>query len=99
MDLNGYNESIFDTEDGVCYITGRRTETARHEIFNKYSRDISKREGFWIAVCPEAHERIHRNDGGIWDELKKAAEIKYLVADWNRTIGQFVELIGRNYLE
>ena len=98
MDKNGYNKSLFNTCDGVCYLTGRRCDTARHEIFNKHARQYSKEDGLWIAVSPEIHEMIHANKDGIWDELKREAEILWLVEDVSRSIGDFMERYGRNYL-
>lgn len=97
MDKNGYNDSLFNTADGTCFLTGKVCATARHEIFNKDARKASKEDGLWIAVCPEIHDRIH-NDYILWDRLKRDAEIKWLVADFNRSIGDFVERFGRNYL-
>lgn len=94
---NGYNKSLFNTCDGVCYLTGVSCTTARHEIFNKHARQFSKEDGLWIAVSPEAHERLH-NDYALWNKLKQEAEIKWLVADFERSIKDFVERYGRNYL-
>lgn len=98
MDSNGYNKSLFDTKDGTCYITGRKCDTARHEIFNKHARQFSKEDGLWVAVSPEMHERIHANENGVWDDLKCEAEHLWLVADWGRNINDFVNRFGRNYL-
>lgn len=98
MDNNGYNKSLFDTEDGVCYLTGLKCDTARHEIFNKHARQFSKEDGLWIAVSPEMHAMIHRNENRIWDELKRDAEYYWLIADYDRSINDFINRYGRNYL-
>lgn len=97
MDKNGYNKSLFNSEDGVCYLTGRRCDTARHEVFNKHTRAYSKEDGLWIAVSPEVHERIH-SDYKLWNELKKQAEELWLLEDWDRSINDFVERYGKNYM-
>lgn len=97
-DRNGYNKSLFDTQDGTCYIHKVKCDTARHEIFNKHARQYSKEDGLWIAVSPEMHDAIHRNVNGIWDSLKRSAEVKWLAEDWTRNINAFVERYGRNYL-
>lgn len=95
---NGYNPSLFKTEDGICYIKKNHCDTARHEIFNKHARQYSKEDGLWVAVSPEMHEAIHNNINGVWDMLKRKGQILWLCADWNRTINDFVERYGKNYL-
>lgn len=95
---NGYNKSLFDTEDGTCYITQKKCDTARHEIFNKHARSYSQQDGLWIAVSPEIHEQIHRNDSDLWDILKRQAQLKWLLADYDRSINDFIERYGKNYL-
>ena len=100
MDSNGYNDSLFDTVDGQCYLTKRFTQTVRHEVFQgDPNRKFSKQEGLWINVSPEAHEKWHNGD---MEELKartqQKAEILWLMADWYRSIADFVHLFGRNYL-
>lgn len=95
MDSNGYNESLFDTEDGICFLTGAKCDTARHEIFGASNRHISKEDGLWIAVAPEVHRAIHR---GEYKWLKSEAEKLWLCENWERSIGDFVKRYGRNYL-
>lgn len=97
-DRNGYNKSLFNTEDGTCYIHKTKCDTARHEIFNKHARQFSKADGLWIAVSPETHEAIHNNVDGVWDMLKRKAEVKWLTADYDRSINDFIERYGKNYL-
>ena len=77
MDRNGYNPSILDTEAGVCYICGRQTETARHEIYGGKNRQVSKREGFWVNLCPDCHARVHRYNDFATAALKEACEAVY----------------------
>ena len=62
MDRNGYNPSILDTEQGICYICGAHTETARHEIFfGTANRKLSKKYGTWVNLCPWCHHLAHNN--------------------------------------
>ena len=62
MDSNGYNKSLFDTEDGECYICGFVGDTARHEvIYGTGNRAQSKKYGLWVALCPRCHQRVHAN--------------------------------------
>lgn len=97
---NGYNKSLFKTEDGLCYITGERCDTARHEIFNGAYRKLSKHDGLWIAVSPMAHELIHKSKGkgSLWNELQKDAELLWLIQDNSRSIDDFIKRYGKNYL-
>ena len=50
-DSNGYNEILFDTEQGKCFNCGREVETCRHEIWHGANRQLSKYYGLWINVC------------------------------------------------
>lgn len=62
MDRNGYNKSIMNTASGVCFICGRETETARHEIFyGEGERKLSKLFGLWVNLCPECHAEVHED--------------------------------------
>ena len=100
MDRNGYNISIMGSVDGIDYFTGEPEETVRHEIFNGPNREKSKKDGLWIAITPEHHARIHRSkeEGSEWHNLMVAGQIEWLKADWGRSIIEFVERYGKNYL-
>lgn len=95
MDSNGYNKSLFNTEDGICFVTGVKCDTARHEIFGASNRAYSKADGLWIAVTPFIHDLIHQ---GQYEWLKPEAQKLWLLADWNRSINDFAMRYGRNYL-
>lgn len=97
MRSNGYNNSLFpNNEDGRCIICGYVGDTARHEIFHGPNRQISKRLGTWISVCPACHSRIHQGDNTEYLWLKEAAQ---RLAELKIGHRRFMELIGRNYLE
>ena len=100
MDSNGYNRSIFGSEDGTCYVLGVKTQTVRHEIFNGAYRQISKADGLWIAVAPEVHEQLHmdKTEGSQWNLLMKRGEALWLAEDWDRTVQDFVNRYGKNYI-
>lgn len=100
MDKNGYNKSLFQTEDGTCYITGRKCDTARHEVFNGANRKLAKYDGLWVAVSPEAHDAIHSSkaEGSIWYGLMYEAEILWLLEDYDRSINDWIRRYGKNYL-
>ena len=94
MDRNGYNPSILDTESGVCYVCGRQTDTARHEIYGGANRNISKRMGFWVNLCPDCHRRVHRVEDFAVAALKEPCEA---VFEQTHTRQEFFDLIGRYY--
>lgn len=60
MDSNGYNKSLFDTRQGVCWYCHRYENTARHEVFyGERNREISKVVGTWLYLCPRCHGWVH----------------------------------------
>lgn len=94
---NNYNKSLFpQNEDGTCFICKRVGETARHEIFHGPNRQISKRLGAWISVCPGCHAQIHQEDNGKYRYLKEDAQrlLEKEIGHWG-----YMAWIGRNYLE
>lgn len=107
MDRNGYNPSLFETEDGTCYLCGFVGDTARHEVLHGPNRENSKKHGLWICVCPRCHDDIHREDNGLFLWLKEAAQELWECA---QSIGrpqdpkamirkEFMAIFGRNYIE
>lgn len=94
---NGYGKSLFKTEDGECYICGYVGDTARHEIFNASNRQISKRLGTWIAVCPRCHNEIHADINGRFLWLKEEAQSLFM-DEYCVTADEFRKVFGRNYL-
>lgn len=99
-DKNGYNDSIMGSVDGVDYMLGHKTRTVRHEIFNGANRDHSKEDGLWIAVSPKTHDILHQSKepDSLWGRLMVKAEGKWLAKDWSRTVQDFVDRYGKNYL-
>lgn len=93
MDSNGYNKSLFDTEQGRCYLCKRYGDTARHEVFGASSRSFSKALGLWVDLCPSCHNRVHmENDNELKEEGQRLFEKEY---GHERFMGVF----QRNYLE
>lgn len=82
MDSNGYNKSLFNTHEGVCYYCHKGGSTIRHEVFHgTANREISKKVGTWLYLCPRCHAMVHAgvHTGGpdsptIEEELQKEAE-------------------------
>lgn len=100
LDRNGYRPSLFNTEDGFCYIhKADCVTTVRHEIFGGPYRQISKKYGLWINVCPECHNigshSIHSNPEN-YTFLKVKAQILF---EQEYTDEDFITIFGRNYVE
>ena len=93
MDKNGYNDSLFGCEDGVCFLCGAIGDTARHEIYRGKNRANSKREGLWLTLCPKCHELAHTKDYA--DELHRIGQIKYIADGGTRE--DFKAIFGRWY--
>ena len=94
MNKNGYNESLFDCEDGVCFLCGAIGDTARHELFRGKNRANSKRTGLWITVCPTCHRMAHTNE--VEEELHRIGECRFLGVSGTRD--DFKTIFGRDYL-
>lgn len=93
-DRNGYNKSLFDCEDGVCWLCGAVTDTVRHEIYRGKNRSNSKKYGLWLAVCPRCHSRLHRHD--YEEEMHRIGMCKF-IADGVGTTDDFVAIFGKEY--
>lgn len=77
---NGYNASLFDTEDGECWKCHAVCDTARHEVYyGTGTREQSKKAGLWVCLCPRCHAMVHSNpNDGLDAELKEIARKIYL---------------------
>lgn len=94
-DRNGYNKSLFNTEYGECYICHKITDTARHEILHGPNRQLSKKYGLWLNLCPPCHARVHQEDNGRYRYLKENAQNLFNLAFPEE---DFLKVFGRNYL-
>jgi len=80
MDRNGYNSSLLQTEDGKCFLCGRITATARHEVFpGTGNRSLCKKYGLWVNLCPSCHDKVHADQKGELNRrLRNAAELQFI---------------------
>ena len=92
MDSNGYNPSLFDTEQDVCYNCTMECQTVRHEVWHGANRQLSKYYGLWINVCPTCHKLIHREDNGEFFYLKEEAQRLF---EKNYPDKDFLKIFGR----
>lgn len=95
MDRNGYNKSLFNTEGGECYICHKIGDTARHEVLHGPSRQLSKKYGLWLNLCPDCHTRVHARDNGKYRYLKEDAQRLF---EEHYPDKNFLSLFGRRYI-
>ena len=75
MKKNGYRvPPVLDTTRDECYLCGYGGDLAVHEVYyGTKNRDMSKRKGAYVYVCPRCHRHIH--EGGKLDrQLKKECQ-------------------------
>ena len=97
---NGYKDSIFETEYGRCYLCkyfeeDPPIETIRHEvIYGIANRELAKRYGLWINICPAHHKHIH-DYPEEYEWLKEAAQELFEAA---YPCEDFLTIFGRKYI-
>lgn len=95
LDSNGYSKSLFNTEQGECYLCGRKCESARHEVFfGSANRVQSKRYGMWVNLCPHCHEEVHRRN----DVALRLKEEGQSIFESKFGHEKYMKLFGKNYL-
>lgn len=81
-----------------CYFCGTTKNLHLHHIYFSANRKISGQNGFTTYLCQEHHTGrtgVHHNrDNDLI--LKRECEKWYLK---NHTFEEFIQLIGRNYIE
>ena len=95
LDRNGYRSSLFNTEEDVCYLCTSEVQTARHEVLHGPNRQLSKRYGLWLNLCPNCHELVHKEDNGKYLYLKEDAQRLF---EEEYPDKNFLQIFGRNYL-
>ena len=94
--------SILDGDrNGICYMCNRGIPTEVHHIyFGAKNRKVSDRHGFIVHLCNDCHRGtngVHGKYGYLVDTyLKKSCQLKY---EETHTRQEFMDLIGRNYIE
>lgn len=85
-------------EDGpYCYFTGYRSGLQIHHIMNGPLRSWSDKNGLWIYVRADVHNKLHSTPEGrkVMDYLKSLAQLEYERA---HTHEEWMEHVGKNYL-
>lgn len=101
-----HKKSILHTKDGTCYLCMKLEKDScthpviqEHHIYGGPLRGISEAEGFKAYLCLRHHTdgpgAVHNNQENM-RILQKDCQEAY---ERTHTRQQFMELIGRNYLE
>lgn len=77
-----------------CEICGRYADLERHHVFGGCRRQTSEKYGAVVFICPECHRNITDEKGpdihAEWQEK--------LMRENGWSIGDFIQIFGRNYL-
>lgn len=93
-------KSIMQKEKRCCICGTTNNLHEHHVIHGNANRKLSEKYGLKVWVCLEHHigdNGVH-NNAYLDDELKKQAEIKWLLYDYDRSINDFIKIFGKNYL-
>lgn len=101
-----HKSSIIHEKDGTCYLCmkldGDYTQKRRlheHHIFGGPNRSISEAEGLKVYLCLEHHTvgpaAVHNNH----ENMRILQRIGQRAYEKTHSRKQFMELIGKNYLE
>lgn len=104
MDRNGYAPSVFAAD--CCYFADDRYTTCgsldlvRHEVYHHdqggVTREMSKRYGAWVTLCPLHHAHVH-NYPQLNRELQREAQRRVMQRyGWDED--QFRKHFGKSYI-
>ena len=104
LDRNGYASSVFP--ETCCYYMGDKLtscygcDLVRHEVYHADMsggiRDLSKRYGAWVTLCPTHHGHVHSYPQ-MHRDLQKEAQRRVMERyGWDEE--QFRNKFGKNYL-
>ena len=104
LDRNGYTRSVFP-EDRCYYADDHLTacygcDLVRHEVFHHdqggATRELSKRYGAWVTLCPTHHGHVH-NFPQFHRELQQEAQ-RRVMDRYGWSEDDFRNKFGKNYL-
>ena len=101
MRKGSHKYSILQGKKRECYVTGEVSQLEKHHIyFGNPNRKISDKNGFWVFLTTELHRGVngvHGKNGHALDiQLKQTCQTKY---EASHTREDFIQLIGRNYID
>ena len=101
LDRNGYAPTLFQQEDGECFLCGKQGPTERHEVFGSATRDKSKAYGLWVPLCGSCHRTspmaVHQNKANAHRLKSLAQRMAMIRYDWTKE--EFIKRFYKNYLE
>lgn len=92
--------SIMQVDQKCCICGTTQNLHEHHVIYGTANRKMSEKYGLKVWLCQEHHtggSGVHHNPY-LDDKLKKQAEIKWLLYDDTRSIKDFRQIFGKNYL-
>lgn len=80
----------------VCFLCADGVERYchKHHVYEGKNRQASEKAGFYVYLCPEHHEMVHRNHEANL-RLKQVTQMEY---EKTHSREDFMRIIGRNYL-
>lgn len=86
-----------DNPMGECFLCGKTCQCARHHLIGGAYRGKADRLGLFVPLCPDCHERVHR-DGRLMRRLRAYAQEQMLfLHGWTQE--KWLEEFDKNYLE
>ncbi len=88
-------QSIIQTGEKQCFITGSRVQLDQHHCMHGPNRKLADKYGLWVWLRHDIHMNLHDRDKELDRELQQEAqrafEKKYSHEDWMR-------IFRKNYL-
>ena len=99
MGSNGYKPSIMATTAGECYLCHFVGDTARHEVYyGTGTRELSKRYGLWVDLCPRCHDEVHAEpEGEKAKKLRTDAEQAFIAEGHSQA--EFTRIFITGYIK
>lgn len=104
LDSNGYAPSVFPTER--CFFSTDRllrcgcVDLVRHEAYHHdqggATRELAKRYGAWVTLCPRHHADVH-NFPQFNRELQRETQ-RRVMERYGWSEDEFRDHFGKNYL-
>lgn len=88
--------SILGSTKNKCFLCPSTTDLTWHEIYRGKNRANSMKYGLCLRLCHNCHER--------WQEDKEFNDYWHIIGQkkfmeyYHKSIGEFIDIFGRNYL-
>lgn len=93
-------KSIMDKREG-CWLCGKQGPMHIHHCWgNNPNRSHSDQDGLFIKLCPQCHEKAHK-DKEVRLHIMQAAEMAWLkhYSKQGKDVPDFIKRYGKNVLE